>query len=128
PPAFEMALEVRNRSQKDVQVWHKGDPVSVTFELKGPGAVTVKPRLAFTTIFHIPEAVKLEPGKSLTLPLKGLIGGFRSASEYTYWTEAGEYTLTAKLNTGISPAPEGLKPLEDGFARVSIPSDSIKIV
>src|SRR5207237_10204587 len=69
PPAFEMSLEVRNRSQKEVQVWNKGDPVSVTYELKGPGAVTHKPRLAFTTIYHVPQEVKLEPGKSLTMGL-----------------------------------------------------------
>jgi hypothetical protein len=126
PPMFEMALEVRNRSDKAVQVWQKGDPVTVTLELKGPGAVTHKPRLAFTTIYFAPQAVKLEPGKNVSIPLKGLIGGFRNASEYTYWTEPGEYTLTAKFNTGISPAPEGLK-VEEGFARVSIPSDSVKI-
>jgi len=127
PPAFEMTLELRNVSKQDVQVWHKGDPVFVSFELKGPGAVTHKPLLAFTSDFRVPTAVKLEPGKSLTIPLKGLIGGFRNASEYTYWTEPGEYTLTAKLKTGISPAPEGLKAQEDGFAPVTIPSDSIKI-
>src|SRR3954470_14966103 len=40
PPAIELALEVRNRSQKDVQVWHKGDPVTVTFDLTGPGVVS----------------------------------------------------------------------------------------
>jgi hypothetical protein len=127
PPVFEITLEVRNRSQKEVQVWHKGDPVQVTFELKGPGAVTAKPLLAFTSDFRVPEATKLEPGKSLTMPLKGLIGGFRNASEYTYWTEPGEYTLTAKLKTGLSPAPEGLKAEEGGFAPLTIPSDSVKI-
>ncbi len=128
PPVFEMALEVRNRSDKEVQVWHKGDPVSVTFELKGPGAAKRTPRLAFTAIYHVPQAIKLAPGKSLTMPLRGLTGGFRGASEYTYWTEPGEYTLTAKLNTGISPAPEGIKAQEDGFARVAVSSDSIKIM
>ena len=117
PPAFEMVLELRNRSKQEVQVWHKGDPVHVTFELKGPGAVSHKPRLAFTADFRLPEAVKLEPGKTLTIPLKGLTGGFRNASEYTYWTEPGEYTLTATLKTGISPRPRDSRPRKTASLR-----------
>src|ERR1700733_11106475 len=51
PPAVEMTLELKNTSDKDVQVWISGDSVVLTLDLKGPGAVTLKPHMAFTTIF-----------------------------------------------------------------------------
>src|SRR5207249_11607335 len=38
-PAVEMTLELKNTGDKDVQVWVSGDPVVVTLDLKGPGAV-----------------------------------------------------------------------------------------
>jgi hypothetical protein len=127
PPAIEGTLEIRNRSDKEVKYWSGGDPVQIQFELKGPAAVTFTPLLAFTSDFRIPVEATLAPGKSASIPLKSLTGGFRNASEYTYWTEQGEYTLTVKFKTGISPAPEGLKPDESGFAQVTIPSDSVKV-
>src|SRR5438067_12400735 len=48
PPAVEMALELKNTTRKDVQVWVGGDPVQVTLNLKGKGAVSVPSGLAFT--------------------------------------------------------------------------------
>lgn len=127
PPVVEMTLELRNRTQKDVQIWIGGDPVQMNFELKGPGVVTHKPMLFFTADFRGPKPMTLEPGKSYSIPIKALVGGFRGASEYVYWTEAGEYTLTAHFKTGVSPAPEGAKADESGFAPVTVKSDTIKI-
>jgi hypothetical protein len=127
PPVIDATLEVVNRSDKEVQVWHKGDPVVISFELKGPGVVTHKPMLFFTADFRGPEAVKVAPGKSYSIPVTSLVGGFRGASEYTYWAEPGDYELTAILKTGISPAPEGLKKDESGFAPVPIRSGTVKL-
>jgi hypothetical protein len=127
PPVVDLVLEIRNRSDKDVQVWIGGDPVQTNFELKGPGAVTAKPNLAFTAIFIGPRPVKIEAGKSHAIPIAKLSGGFRGASEYSYWTEAGDYSLAASFVTGISPAPEGLKADESGFAKVTLKSEPIKI-
>ena len=127
PPMVELTLEIRNDSKQEVQFWQKGDPVSVTYELKGPGAITITPRLAFTREFRLPVAVKLEPGKTATVPLNGLIGGFRNASQYSYFTDPGEYTLTAKFTTAVKPAPEGVKADEEGFARIVVPSNTITL-
>jgi hypothetical protein len=127
PPVVDMVLEIRNRSDKGVQVWIGGDPVQTTFTLKGPGAVTAKPNLAFTAIFIGPRPMKIEAGKTHSIPIAKLSGGFRGASEFSYWTEAGDYTLAASFVTGVSPAPEGLKADESGFAKVTIKSNPIKI-
>ena len=81
----------------------------------------------FTADFRAPVAVKIEAGKTQAIPLARLAGGFRGASEYAYWTEPGEYTLVVKYVTAVSPAPEGLKADESGFARVTLPSEAIKI-
>src|ERR1700722_1659444 len=58
-PVVEMTLELKNASDKDVQVWISGDSVVLTLDLKGPGAVTLKPQVAFTTIFIGPKPVTI---------------------------------------------------------------------
>ena len=44
-----------------------------------------------------------------------------------YWTEPGEYTLTASLKSGISPAPKDSKDTRDGFGVVTFTTEPIKI-
>ena len=59
--------------------------------------------------------------------VKNLVSGFRSASKYAYWTEAGEYELVAKLKTGMSPAPKDAKEGGEGFGLVTVTSAPLKI-
>jgi hypothetical protein len=127
PPEVDLVLQITNRSDKELSFWNRGDPVKIGFELKGPGAVPVKPMLAFTTDFRAPEATKLAPGKTYEIPVKSLRFGFRGASEMVFWTDPGEYTLTANYATALSPAPEGLTKDESGFARVTLVSEPVKI-
>jgi hypothetical protein len=127
PPAVEMTLELKNTSDKDVQVWVGGDPVVLTLELKGPGAVTAKPQVFFPSIFIAPKPVKIEAGKTHSIPVTSLKYGFRNASLMAYWTEPGEYTLTASLKSGISPAPKDSKDTRDGFGVVTFTTEPIKI-
>jgi hypothetical protein len=126
PPAVEMTLELKNTSKEDVQVWVGGDPFVISLELKGTGAVNVKPQLAFTTDFRGPKPIKIEAGKTHSIPLTSLKYGFRGASEMAYWTEPGEYTLSASIKTGISPAPKDTK-AQDGFGVVTLTTEPIKI-
>jgi hypothetical protein len=123
----DLVIEIKNTTDKDVQFWVSGDPVHVNLQLKGPGAVTVKPPIAFTREFRLPRPMTLKAGKSHSIPVAQLRYGHRGASEYAYWTEPGEYTLTATFNTGISPAPANVKPQADGFGRVILTSEPIKI-
>jgi hypothetical protein len=127
PPAVEMTLELKNTSDKDAQVWVGGDPVVIELNLQGKGAVSLKPRLAFTTIFIGPKPVKIEAGKTHSIPVTSLKYGFRGAAEMAYWTEPGEYKLTASIKTGISPAPKGTKDNGDGFGVVTLTTEPIKI-
>ena len=39
-------------------------------------------------------------GKTVEMPIKSLKYGFRNAEKMAYWTEPGEYTLSASLKTG----------------------------
>jgi hypothetical protein len=126
-PTVEMTLELKNTGDKDVQVWVSGDPVVVMLDLKGPGAVSIKPQLAFTTIFIGPKAVTIAPGKTHAISVTSLKYGFRNASHMAYWTEPGEYTLMASLRTGISPVPKGSKETRDGFGEVTLTAEPVKI-
>jgi hypothetical protein len=127
PPAVDLVIEVKNTGKIPIDFWTSGDPVEVNLELKGPGAATVRPPLAFTADFRGPNFTTLEPGKTHTIKLTNLRSGFRGASTYHYWTEPGEYTLTAKLKTGVRPVPPGVQEAFGG-ARVTLVSEPIKVL
>lgn len=126
-PKVDLKLVLKNTSKDEIQVWKAGDAVTVTFALKGKGAMSAKPDLAFTTDFRLPTVVKVAAGKTLELPIKSLTGGFRGASEFTYWTLPGEYELTATFTTGVSPKPKGADDAGDGFGKVAVASKPLKI-
>jgi hypothetical protein len=126
-PAVELELELTNTSAKDVAIYTTGDPVMVEFVLKGPGAVTLKPLLAVTREFRVPRSMTLAAGKTYSIKLNSLRAGFRGISELSYWTEPGEYTLSANFRTGINPAPEGTKADDKGFGEVTLKSEPVTI-
>jgi hypothetical protein len=126
PPEVDLKVVVKNTGDRPLRVWHRGDPVVLSLELKGDGAVNVEPQLAFTTEFRIPEAVEVPPGKTIEFPVKSLTGGFRGLSKYSYWTKPGEHELVATLKTGVNPIPKGAKE-QDGFGLVTLTSAPFKI-
>jgi hypothetical protein len=126
-PKVDLTLEVKNTSNKTVTIWAGGDPVVIDFVLKGKGAVSISPLVAVTREFRLPVAKEIEVGKSISIPVKSLAGGFRGVSQLNYWTAPGEYELTAKLRTGLSPIPEGAKGFMDGFCEVKLTSAPLKI-
>jgi hypothetical protein len=127
PPAIEMKLELKNTSDKDVDVWISGTPVAIDLELKGPGAVTIKPRLLRPAIFINPKPVTIAAGKTYSIPVTSLKSGSHGDTNWAYWTETGDYTLSASFKTAISPAPKDVKDVKDGFGVVSITTEPIKI-
>ncbi len=127
-PAVDLVLELRNTSDKDIEVWVSGDPTQLMLELKGPGAVNVPlKRIAFTLEFRLPKAMTLAAGKGHKIEIKGLSYGHRGASHRSYWTEPGEYTLTASFKSAVAPAPKGAKDAGDGFGTVTVTSAPVKI-
>jgi hypothetical protein len=125
-PALELKLVIKNTGDKPVTVWTKGDPVVIGLKLKGDGAVTAKPQGIFTQEFRAPEGVEIAPGKTAEIPLKELAGGFRTRSEFAYWTKPGEYELTATLKTGVTPPSRSLAP-GGGAGEVTLTSAAVKI-
>jgi len=125
-PAVELTLVITNTSENAIQIWKTGDPVTLEFQLTGPGVKQIEPPLAMTMEFRIPVAVEIAAGKTLELPIASLSGGMRGISKSTYWTKPGEYELAAVLKTGVSPAPEGSKK-QEGFGIVTITSAPIKL-
>ena len=126
-PTVEIVLELKNTSAKDVKIGIGGDPVRINLELKGPGAISVTPRQAFTRIFRPIQTIDLAAGKTHEIKIASLQYGYRGIEKRAYWTEAGEYTLGASLTTAISPAPEGTKPDANGFGPVTLKAEPIKI-
>ena len=125
-PTVDLTLEIKNTSDKAVMVWSGGDSVVIELELKGKGAVTANPMLAFTREFRLPTAVEIAPGKSLSIPVKSLTSGFRGASKFTYWTAPGDYELVATFKTGMTPPPKDAKE-NDGFGEVTLTSSPLKL-
>jgi hypothetical protein len=125
-PTVALTVKITNTSKEKIRVWDKGDTVSIDLELKGKGALNLNPLLAFTTDFRLPTDVELAPGKSIEYPIKALISGFRGASKYSYWTDAGDYELVATFKTGVSPAPKGAME-NDGFGMVLVASKPLAL-
>jgi hypothetical protein len=111
-----------------VSVWVTGDPVVLTLNLKGKGALNVAPNLAWTEEFRIPKAVEIAVGKTHTISVKALVSGYRGGAVWSYWTEPGDYELTATMKTGANPSPKGAKEGMDGFGMVTLTSAPLKIV
>jgi hypothetical protein len=126
PPEVDLKVVVKNTGDKPVRLWTKGDPVVLTLELKGEGAVNLEPQVAMTLEFRTPEAVEVAPGKSVEIPIKSLTSGFRGLSRYSYWTKPGEHELVATLKTGVQPIPKGAEE-QDGFGKVKLTSAPFKV-
>lgn len=126
PPKVDLKLVVKNTSDKAIKIYNGGDPVVLELELKGKGAISAAPNLAFTQEFRLPVELEIAAGKSLEFPLTALTSGFRGASKFTYWTAAGDYELVANWKTGVNPAPKGADENE-GFGTVTVTSAPFKI-
>ncbi|MBA4188564.1 MAG: hypothetical protein C0467_11210 [Planctomycetaceae bacterium] len=127
PPVVDLTIELKNTSKDTVQVWSKGDPVVLTLELKGKGAMSAMPLVPMTLEFRLPDGVGVEAGKTLNFPLKSLAAGFRGASQLSYWTEPGEYELVATLKTGLMPIPKGAMDNGDGYGIITLTTPPIKL-
>jgi hypothetical protein len=126
-PAVELTLELKNTSDKPVKIWIGGDPTRLDLDLTGKGAVNVDAQRFFTRIFYAPKELELGPGKSHKIKITALQYGFRGIAKRAYWTEPGDYKLSASFVTAINPAPTGVKADDKGFGRVTITSPKITL-
>jgi hypothetical protein len=96
-PAVALSLEIKNPTDQAIVISLGGDESQVTFKLTGEGAVTVANNVAMTMEFRSGTPTTIGPGKSHTIPLTSLAGGSRGIAQMSYFTEAGEYKLSATL-------------------------------
>jgi len=94
-PAVDLTLRLTNTSDKDVQIAVGGDATQIELRLDGPGAVTVPNNVMMTMEFRIGRPVTIAPGKSYDVKITSLGFGMRGISQAAYWTEPGDYSLSA---------------------------------
>jgi RNA polymerase sigma factor (sigma-70 family) len=129
-PRVELTLELRNTGDKEIKILVGGDGSHAMLDLRGPGAVSVRPNIPMTLIYLQPDVVAISPGKSHVLKLSNLSFGRRGSSDLAYWTKPGDYTLTATYHTMVSPMPKGVKEtpsFHPGFGHVAATSAPIKL-
>jgi hypothetical protein len=128
PPQVDLVLELVNTSDKDVKIKIGGTTTVIGLELKGKGAVSVPLKNRATNkLAIVPKVVTLAAGKSASVPITGLAFGYKNSTDAAYWTETGEYSLSASYKTWISPSPKDAKDGGDGFGAVTLISAPIKL-
>jgi WD40 repeat protein len=132
-PEVDLVLEFRNTGDKEIKflVGGTNPDIPLLLKLEGAGAVNVTLRaLLSAMVSQPPQQVALAPGKTYTLPVKSLrtnnLGREGSAS---FWTQPGEYQLTATYHTAVSPMPKDAKesPRVKGFGMVTVTSSPLKL-
>jgi hypothetical protein len=123
PPKVNLTLRLTNTGQSDCSLRIGGDESNLDLELKGPGALSIAPRMMMTMEFRMGKAVTLKPGEHQDIPIKSLASGQRELGKFSYWTEPGEYTLAATFNgrsagnqIKVRAEPVKLKVVEAGKA------------
>ena len=127
PPAIDVKVVVKNTGKDGILIFKSGDPFTIELTIAGKGSKNIAPPVIMTREFRIPEHEELESGATISFPIEKLASGMRGMSKFSYWTDAGEYTLTAKVTTGVSPAPAGAQNAGDGFGRVTATSAPFKL-
>ena len=97
PPAVDLTFRITNTTDKNVTITAGGDDSQMDLKLEGPGAVTADNNVAMTMEFRIGKPVTIAAGKMADIKISSLAFGIRGISKYAYWTEPGDYTITATL-------------------------------
>lgn len=128
-PKVDLVLEFKNTGKEEIKFLIGPDGAEPMLELKGPGAVTVDLGMNVSGRRSIPpKEISLAPGKTYEWPIKNLTSlSFTRAQHQSYWTEAGEHTLTATVHTQVAPVPKGAKDKGNGFGDVKITSAAVKV-
>jgi hypothetical protein len=127
-PKVDLTLVIRNTSDKEVQIQFGGTKNLLTLDLQGPGAVqgdfSKRPMPLFLLA---PKTATVAPGKTLEVPIKSLAYGKRNLTNAAFWTAAGDYTIKATYQIGVSPAPKDTQDVGNGFGTVTVTSAPVKV-
>lgn len=97
PSKVDIAFIITNNSDKEITLNLGGDSSRYEFKLEGPGAVTVENMIPMTREFRMGTPVTIAPGKTYEQRFGNLSAGMRGMTQYSYFTEAGDYKLSATL-------------------------------
>ncbi len=97
PPKVDLTLRITNTTDKPLTISLGGDDSAIDLVLEGNGSLNKPNNGPMTMEFRMGTPVKIAAGKSHDIPVKSLASGKRGISTYSYWTESGDYTLTATL-------------------------------
>lgn len=107
-PAVDLELVLKNEGDKPVTITWGGDVSGYKLALQGPGAVSGEWLMMMTMEFRSGRPVTIAPGATMAVPVKSLFFGPRNtACAGCWWTEPGEYTLTATVHFGLGDNPMG---------------------
>lgn len=122
PPEVDMELEIRNTTGRELTLLVGPGQSHVDLKLEGPGAETVSGGVPM--LIEGRRELKLGPDSVHKVPVKRLQHG-PNGQKASYWTEPGEYTLTATFKAVQKATAEGQpdKPIE-----VTAPAVKIKVV
>jgi hypothetical protein len=116
-PAVDLTLQITNTTDKDITINLGGDDSRIDLKLEGPGAVTIQNNVMMTREFRIGRPVTIVAGKSHEVKITSLSFGLRGISQSAFWTEPGEYTLTA---TQVYPFDNKQERVESGGMRITV--------
>ena len=130
-PRVDLVFELQNNGKEDMQIMIGGD-VSGTlrWQLRGPGAVSVVHHPGtLTTDFKGATAVKIAAGEIHRWVFKDLDCSGPRDRNRVYWTQPGDYLLSAGFTVAVRPAPRGSVPhaYYKDHANVAITSGAVRI-
>jgi hypothetical protein len=117
PPAVDLTFRITNTSEKPVTITIGGDESHMNLALAGQGAITVDNIVPMTMDYRMGNPTTIAPGKTYEMKIASLSFGTRGISKFAYWTEAGDYTITATLTYGLG---EKQGTVTSGAAKVKV--------
>jgi hypothetical protein len=97
PSEVDVTLQFTNNSAAPITLPFGGDDSTFHFKLEGEGAVNIPNNVPMTREFRMGQPVTIDPGKTITSRITTLAGGMRGMTEFSYFTEPGEYTLNVSF-------------------------------
>jgi hypothetical protein len=130
-PKVALIFELQNKGSEEIQLLVGGDVAgTLRWQLKGPGAVSLSVGSRIETDdFNEPEVVKIAPGGSHRWVLKSLDCSGPRDQTSVYWTEPGDYLISAGFTVAVRPAPKFAVPhwYREDHANVAIVSGTVRV-